>query len=404
MRNNEWYLIIYIYNCVMGFSIAAIFFIIVIFQLLLISIFLFTHDKGSRLSNGLLGAFFLSICLNLSDSFLVLQKVHEYNPNLIGWGSCIPLLFGPLLFLYTQSVLYKNFSFRLDRWKHFIPFVFCFVVTEAAYLWQTHEVKMTILNGIIERKIPVSVYYVSGFIFLHFFIYIGYSLSLIKRYRTIAGNNFSDARRANISWLSSTIVFFTVCMVIAVLNSFVGLTALGKYYYFFLTVIVLSMFVFINRVLLKALRHPGLFSLIEEKEIAVNDPSTQLVVTKYSGSGLTANEKTAIADRLKQFMEKERPFLEPELTLEQLAVMLSLKPKILSQVINEVLQQNFFEFVNRYRIEAAMRMLTKPADKKITVLEVLYEVGFNSKSSFNTLFKKHTGLTPSEFRKKQEAA
>jgi AraC-like DNA-binding protein len=64
------------------------------------------------------------------------------------------------------------------------------------------------------------------------------------------------------------------------------------------------------------------------------------------------------------------------------------------------LQQNFFDFINRYRIEEAQRLLTDPPDKKITVLEVLYECGFNSKSSFNTLFKKHTGLTPSEFKKK----
>ena len=88
------------------------------------------------------------------------------------------------------------------------------------------------------------------------------------------------------------------------------------------------------------------------------------------------------------------------MTLEQLAGQLSIRPKMLSQVINESLQQNFFDFINRYRIEAAKKLLTNPADKKITVLEVLYEVGFNSKSSFNTIFKKHTGLTPSEFKKK----
>ena len=67
----------------------------------------------------------------------------------------------------------------------------------------------------------------------------------------------------------------------------------------------------------------------------------------------------------------------------------------------EILQQNFFDFINRYRIEEATRLLTNPEDKKITILEVLYKVGFNSKSSFNTLFKKYTGITPTEFRNKQ---
>ena len=107
-----------------------------------------------------------------------------------------------------------------------------------------------------------------------------------------------------------------------------------------------------------------------------------------------------ILEDLKKHMDHKKPYLEPELNLEQLATQISIRPKVLSQVINESLQQNFFDFVNRYRIEEAKRLLTNPADKKITVLEVLYEVGFNSKSSFNTIFKKHTGVTPSEFKKK----
>ena len=99
-------------------------------------------------------------------------------------------------------------------------------------------------------------------------------------------------------------------------------------------------------------------------------------------------------------MQSTKPYLEPELTLDVLASQLSVKSKFLSQTINELLQQNFFEFINNYRISEAKRLLTNPKDKKITVLEVMYEVGFNSKSSFNTLFKKDTGITPSEFKKK----
>jgi AraC-like DNA-binding protein len=100
-------------------------------------------------------------------------------------------------------------------------------------------------------------------------------------------------------------------------------------------------------------------------------------------------------------METVKPWLDPDLTLEQLAGQLALRPRVLSQVINEDLGQNFFEFINRYRIGEAKALLMDPADKKMTVLEVLYQVGFNSKSSFNTLFKKQTGVTPSEFKKKR---
>jgi AraC-like DNA-binding protein len=113
-------------------------------------------------------------------------------------------------------------------------------------------------------------------------------------------------------------------------------------------------------------------------------------------------ENLALAQRLRLFMQTEKPWLNPDLSLEELAVAVGQKPKMLSIVINETLGQNFFDFINHYRVDEAKRLLTNPVDEKITVLEVLYAVGFNSKSSFNTLFKKYTGLTPTEFRRQQE--
>ena len=188
-------------------------------------------------------------------------------------------------------------------------------------------------------------------------------------------------------------------MVLAVLNGFIGLTPLAQYYYLLLTLIVPGVFIFIIRVLLKALRKPEIFALLEEDRGSQGSETSQSG-SRYLGSPLKEDDKKRILDQLVGYMKNKKPYLEPELTLDQLAAGLSLKPKILSQVINESLHQNFFDFINRYGIEDARKLLTNPADKKITVLEVLYEVGFNSKSSFNTLFKKHTGLTPSEFKRK----
>ena len=207
----------------------------------------------------------------------------------------------------------------------------------------------------------------------------------------------SDYKRLNTSWLYSTIIFFTILMTVSMFNGSLGLTSLARYYYFAFTLLIFAIMVFVNKVLLGAMRNPGFFSVTEEKPPIGISPTAN---PKYSSSGLAEDDKQKIARQVLDFMGKERPFLEPELTLEQLAGKLSLRPKILSQVINETVGQNFFDFVNRYRIEEAKKLLANPADKKITVLEVLYEVGFNSKSSFNTLFKKHTGLTPSEFKKK----
>jgi len=378
-------------------TISDIFFIIVIFQLLFIGLFLFIHEKGRRVSNYLLGSFFLSIALNLLDSFLVIKKFYVGHPIRVGWGICFPVLYGPLLYLYTQSILYRNFSLTGRKWLHFLPFLLLFSGFEIQYLSQDSRYQTQVLDEITLGHVPTEFYWSSALIYLQFFLYVGLSFRMIGRYRKKVHDAYSDDLRGNISWLTSTILFFTCCMLLAALNGFIRLTAFSKYYYFFLTIIILLIFVFINRVLLKALRRPEIFSIME-KDQEIPAPGQR----KYAGSALTEPERKKILDQLGTHMETKKPYLEAELSLEQLAGQLSVRPKLLSQLINESLHQNFFDFINRYRIEEAKRLFTNPKDKKMTVLEVLYEVGFNSKSSFNTLFKKHTGLTPTEFKKRQQ--
>ena len=379
----------------MNITIADIFFILAIFQLLFISFFLFTYNKGKKISNILLGFFFLSICLNLVDVFLLMQRVYFSNPQLAGWGNCLPLLFGPLLYLYTQSILIENFRFTGRKWLHLLPFIIACIALEVFWLKQPVDLQTKILEAILARKIPDSVYLSSSIIFIQFLIYIIASIRLIRKYKKKVAEKFSDYKRTNLAWLYSTIVFFTVLMSISMLNGWLGLTPFAQYYYIAFTIIIFAMLIFVIRVVLGTMRNPDFFGMEEERPSA----EFQLPTAKYAGSGLVDSEKQRILQEILQHMENKKPWLEPELTVDQLATALNIRPKILSQVINETLHQNFFDFINRYRIEEAKRLLNNPPDKKITVLEVLYQVGFNSKSSFNTLFKKHTGLTPSEFKK-----
>ena len=379
----------------MNITIADIFFILVIFQLLFISFFLFTYNKGKKISNILLGFFFLSICLNLVDVFLLMQRVYFSNPQFAGWGNCLPLLFGPLLYLYAQSILIENFRFTGRKWLHLLPFIIACIALEVFWLKQPVDLQTKILEAILARKIPDSVYLSSSIIFIQFLIYVIASIRLIRKYKKKVAEKFSDYKRTNLAWLYSTIVFFTVLMSISMLNGWLGLTPFAQYYYIAFTIIIFAMLIFVIRVVLGTMRNPDFFGMEEEKPSA----EFQLPTAKYAGSGLVDSEKQRILQEILQHMENKKPWLEPELTVDQLATALNIRPKILSQVINETLHQNFFDFINRYRIEEAKRLLNNPPDKKITVLEVLYQVGFNSKSSFNTLFKKHTGLTPSEFKK-----
>jgi len=380
----------------MRFNLTDILIIVVIFQLLFISFFLFSNEKGKRISLYLLGAFFLSFCLNLVDGLLLLQGVYFDYPNFALWGSCMPLLYGPLLYLYTRSVLFNDFVMRPKTFIHFLPFVLLTLLSIASFALMPVDEKLKMLHAVLDRKIPTYIYLIAAALYLHFFVYMFLCLRMIRQYQFAASNKFSDTQRTNITWLRSTVLFFIIFMLLGVLNGIIGLTQLTKYYYLFLTALIAVFFLFINRVMLKALRVPGVFSVMSEKEAKEEQPGAP----KYISSGLHETEKKKIEEQLIQYMRKEKSYLQSELSLNQLAAELSVKPKILSQIINEKLGQNFFDFINTYRIEEAKRLLVEHEDPKITVLEILYEVGFNSKSSFNTVFKKNTGLTPSDFKKK----
>ena len=106
-----------------------------------------------------------------------------------------------------------------------------------------------------------------------------------------------------------------------------------------------------------------------------------------------------IVQRLENHMKVNEPFMDSSLNVYDLAKQINVSSRELSIAINQNLNKHFFDYVNEYRINKAMQLFQQTTDEKLTVLEVLYDVGFNSKSSFNTAFKKFTGQTPSEYRK-----
>jgi AraC-like DNA-binding protein len=143
----------------------------------------------------------------------------------------------------------------------------------------------------------------------------------------------------------------------------------------------------VNKVILKALKQPEIFAGIAQNE-----------TTKYLGSTLTPSQIEEYKKQLVALLRIDKPFLNPQISLADLSEKLSVSTKHLSQIINQSFNKSFFDFINSYRIQEVQQILKESKDDKLTVLEAMYQAGFNSKSSFNTAFKKETGLTPTEFR------
>ncbi len=157
----------------------------------------------------------------------------------------------------------------------------------------------------------------------------------------------------------------------------------SKYFIFFLILLFfISIIIFIR---IKTIKYNNKRTIKESKD-------------KYKTSGLNKEYAEKTLKQLLSYMDNGAPYLEPSLNLKKLSEVLNIQYNHLSQIINEKLNQNSNDFINKYRIEAAKKMLSE--DRKKSVLDIAYECGFYSKSVFNTAFKKFTGLTPSQYRKK----
>ena len=137
------------------------------------------------------------------------------------------------------------------------------------------------------------------------------------------------------------------------------------------------------------------FKLLVKKAFG-DDPNDPLQ-KKYLKSGLKKDDAKIYLAKLKEFMQAEKPYLDNTLGLKDLAKFIDITTNQLSQLLNEQLNQNFYDFVNSYRIEKFKEMIKDPKNSGFTLLALAYECGFNSKTTFNTFFKKSTGKTPSQY-------
>jgi AraC-like DNA-binding protein len=218
--------------------------------------------------------------------------------------------------------------------------------------------------------------------------YLGASFLVLRSYRQRIRNSFSSLDKLSFSWLHLIIGGIGLIWVIGAVNSLAALGARGGKPWPWLTVVnMVIIFGIANVIIFKGLKQPGIFSGIEEK-------------SRYEKSPLSDEESERLADTLKDFMESKKPHLVPGFSLSDLAKEMAAPSRALSQTINSRLRKNFVDFVNFYRLEEAKRLLSEPGASGKTILEIAYEIGFNSKSVFNKAFKRHAGMPPKEFRKK----
>ncbi|MQY80049.1 MAG: helix-turn-helix domain-containing protein [Bacteroidetes bacterium] len=381
----------------MWHNIKTIFHLIIIFQCFFFSFYLLTQKNNKRRSNNILIVFLFTIAVTeiggVLSHFLELRSiVIAYAPQLLYFDFPFRYLYIPVLFIYILSTTKKEFEFKKAYFFHFTPFLFfCILVLYKFHLNSTETLREILKTGYRFSSLENDIFYLLENV--QFFGYAIVSLIILKKYRIEIKNVYSTIEHINLSWLAFVILGLTGWKSLRLLNYILWL-ALTDYSGWILYIVAeVAFLTFISIMFLKGLKQPVIFSGTNKNQ------SRQ----KYEKTLLADAIKEDYKDKLIRYMKSQKPYLEPSLSLDELAEKVSIPPHHLSQILNTCLNHNFFDFINSYRIKESERLLSEQDSYRKTILEILYETGFNSKSVFNTAFKKHTGMTPTQFRNLQNS-
>lgn len=345
-------------------------------------------------------------------SLLELINLLKVNKKANAWFGIFLFLWSTfwldeILSLSKGSVVEVHSLLFVQFIQFLTPVVFYFSVlffTNPAFTFKLSDVKYAVLpvifltNLVLRRFLDLDNPEIFGFIFIGLILvqalfYTALSYITIRKHQKRIQLFSSNTEGINLNWLEHIIlVIFMMNIVFIFYNIFYNDTSLNS----FMNVIFLLVVYFVG---CYCLRQKQIYPA-EEKQlqelISIDDISdtTEEVKRKL----ISDEELSKIKKELEELMQAQKPYLESELNLIRLSEMLSVSTHHLSYVINTGFQKNFFQYVNEYRIEYA-KILLKDSSSKLSILGIAYEAGFNSKTSFNTTFKKFTDQTPSEFKK-----
>ena len=349
--------------------------------------FLLTVKTEHKTSNRIFAFLLLIIAIDTSEPLV--SQFTDGPSNLGIFRTTIAFLQIPVFYLYVLSVCYSDFRWKRKYLLHLIPFL----LVNLAFLPRFYAVDLDAkINFIINRQTMIEVKFIHWLLHFQIVFYFTAVFLVLRRTKKLYLENNSGGNIASFNWLFQLTGVLTVVYVIVIVKNLFKFSDYPYVSDWIKIGIQVSQLFIICWYLFKALNNPSLFRNIDSKLKLVSD----LILEEKKVEPKILNEDLV---KLKKYMVDEKPFLNPALTIQDISKEINVPVRELSVLINHQLGQHFYDFVNTYRIENAMEILKDSSKSKVTVLEILYEVGFNSKSSFNTAFKKHTGNTPTNFRK-----
>lgn len=354
--------------------------IITLFTLALFSVFLFSYKKGNLTSNYLLASVYAFQALeSLNGTF---YRFSEFWINKFPWvfysTEFTFFLWGPAIYYFFVSAIYPDFKFQRKNLWHLVPAIIHTIFLCYKFHFHSNSVKIELLtHGVMSVEEDFVIHFLKN---ASVVVYLFLSTKQIVKQK----NNYIERN----SWLIFFLVVFYIVEIIQILH-FIDLETRIYNTIIYNTTSIIWFFIAVTT-LYKALRNPYFFSS-ENNYITTNEKERTDIINSES-------EFEEILIQINQKIKNEW-FLEPELTLQKLADEINCSPKKTSFVINKNFEMNVSDFINSLKIEKAKTLLSSTSNKEKTIIEIAYEVGFNSKATFNRAFAKFTGVSPTQYRK-----
>jgi AraC-like DNA-binding protein len=349
-------------------------------------------------ANRWLAALLGSLALMLFDGFLGASGAHEAHPHLIGVGASLPFLFGPFLFLYVRAMTTTS---EPRVWPHFVAWAAYTVLLLADFYLKSADFKTAFAKQLLEGDEPTYVTVTEVAKFALGFGYVIASLVLLRRHKPHMQELYSNLSDVDLRWLVWLIALNGVTWGVAFVLFVVRLAGHLDEQSATIQIsvdLISTIVVFVI----------GYFQLNQAPIIAlakIEAPTAEAApepAPTYQRARLADTDATDLESRLRAAMAKDQLYKRSGLTLADLADAIGATPHEVSQVLSTRLDRNFYGFINDHRIEHVKAALADAKRRDTSVLDLAFEAGFSSKSTFNAAFRKATGATPSEFRERAQ--
>jgi AraC-like DNA-binding protein len=395
-------------------------------QGVIFAVLLYFRSKKSRCINIHLSIILIAFSIEIFQKFLIDTNYIYQFPLLVGSNLPFDGCVGIALYWYVRQLTHpeKNNQLRAVL-KHYSIFLLCFSLS-IPYWWMDFSEKLALMeNGVISTQWPNIVFYslsAQAFIkIISFCVYVFLSIKMLVEHKNRVKNIFSYRDRITLTWLTNMLWLFLFGLIkglfwLVFFQESEEVTSMMGFMEYFSVVVIFYIGVmglmqpriyrrtersYINELKTNSLNNesPSLpdnpKNLLTTESKSVSTPPKN----KYLKSALSNGDMTRIAKKLDSLMLTTPMYLEPNLTMPQLADALSVSPNYLSQTLNSIYEMSFFDFINIQRIDFAKKQLLDSALSQKSVAEIAIDSAFNSRSAFYSAFKKHVGKTPLQYKK-----